>query len=42
MEVGEIGLEVVDWIYLVQEGDRWQALINTVMNLWVRYKQVIC
>jgi hypothetical protein len=21
-----------------QDGDRWQALVNTVMNLWVPYK----
>jgi hypothetical protein len=23
------------WIYLAQDTDRWQALVNTVMNLWV-------
>jgi hypothetical protein len=23
----------VDWIQLVQDRDRWQALVNTVMNL---------
>jgi hypothetical protein len=22
-----------DWIYLVQDGGQWQALVNTVMNL---------
>jgi hypothetical protein len=25
----------VEWIQLVQEGDRWLALVNTVMNLRV-------
>jgi hypothetical protein len=25
----------VNWIYLAQERDRWQALMNKVMNLWV-------
>jgi hypothetical protein len=31
----EIGKEVVDWIYLPQDSDRWRAVVNTVMNLWV-------
>ena len=26
---------VMDWIDLAQDRDRWQALVNTVMNLWV-------
>jgi hypothetical protein len=25
----------VDWIHWAQNRDRWQALVNTVMNLWV-------
>jgi hypothetical protein len=29
----EIGLEVVNWIHLAQDGDKWQALVNTVLNL---------
>jgi hypothetical protein len=24
-----------DWIDLAQDRARWQALVNTVMNLWV-------
>jgi len=24
----------MDWIDLAQERDRWQALVNSVMNLW--------
>jgi hypothetical protein len=24
-----------DWIYLADDGDRWQALVNAVMNLGV-------
>jgi hypothetical protein len=25
----------VDWIDLVQDGDRWRAFVNTEMNRWV-------
>jgi hypothetical protein len=35
MDLGEIGFEDVDWIYLAQDRDRWRALVNTVMNLRV-------
>jgi hypothetical protein len=31
----EIGCEGVDWIYLVHDGDRWWAVVNTVMNFRV-------
>jgi len=30
-----MGVEGMDWIYLVQDRDRWRALINVVMNLLV-------
>jgi hypothetical protein len=30
----EIGLNVVDWIGLVQDRYSWRALVNWVMNLW--------
>jgi hypothetical protein len=35
IDLKEIGWEDVDWTYLGQDGDQWQALVNTVMNLWV-------
>jgi hypothetical protein len=35
MDLGEIGFGDVDWIHLVQDRDRWRALVNTVMNLRV-------
>jgi hypothetical protein len=38
MDVREMVLEGVDWIHLAQDGDRWQALVDTAMNLWVPCK----
>jgi hypothetical protein len=35
MDHKEMGLEVVDWIHLVQDRDQWQVLTDVVMNLWV-------
>jgi hypothetical protein len=31
----EIGWCGVDWIGLDQDRDKWRALVNAVMNLWV-------
>jgi hypothetical protein len=28
----EIGLSGMDWIYLAQDSDQWRALVNRVMN----------
>jgi hypothetical protein len=35
MDLREIWFGDVDWICLAQDRDRWQALVNTVMNLRV-------
>jgi hypothetical protein len=35
MDLREIRFGDVDWIHLAQDRDRWQALVNTVMNLQV-------
>jgi hypothetical protein len=35
MDLREIGFGDVDWIYWAQDRDRWRALVNMVMNLWV-------
>jgi len=35
MDIREVGWGCMGWIDLVQGRDRWQALVNTVMNLWV-------
>jgi len=31
----EMGWEGVDWMHLAQDRDKWQALVNTLLNLWV-------
>jgi hypothetical protein len=35
MDVKEIGGEGMDLIYLAQDRDKWWAVVNMVMNLWV-------
>jgi hypothetical protein len=37
MDLKEIRWESVDLIHVTQDWDRWQALVNTVMNLRVAY-----
>jgi hypothetical protein len=32
MDLQEVGCESIDWIELAQDGDRWWALLNAVMN----------
>jgi hypothetical protein len=31
----QIGWSVMDSIYLAQDMNQWNALVNTVMNIWV-------
>jgi hypothetical protein len=33
MDLREMGLDGVDWIYMAQDRDKWRALVNTVLNL---------
>jgi len=35
MNLREIGWEGVDWMYLAQDRDQWQALVTTVMDFQV-------
>ena len=35
MDFQEVGFGGMDWIELVQDRDRWQALVDEVMNLRV-------
>jgi hypothetical protein len=35
IDLGEVGWGDVDWIGLVQDRNRWRALANSVLNLWV-------
>jgi hypothetical protein len=34
-DLRKTGWEGVDWIHLAQDRDQWQALVDTIMNLWV-------
>ena len=34
-DLQKVGHGGIDWIELAQDRDRWKALVNMVMNLWV-------
>jgi hypothetical protein len=34
IDLKEVGCLGVDWTILAQDRDQWQALVNTIMNLW--------
>jgi len=35
MDLHEVGSGSIDWLKLAQDRDRWQALVDAVMNLQV-------
>jgi hypothetical protein len=35
MDLQEVGCEGMEWIDVAQDRERWQALVNAVMNLRV-------
>jgi hypothetical protein len=35
MDLPEVGWGGMDWTDLAKERDRWQVLMNMVMNFWV-------
>jgi hypothetical protein len=35
MDVGDTGLQGIDWIALAQDRDKWRAPVNAVLNLRV-------
>jgi hypothetical protein len=41
MGLKEIRCEGVDWIHLAQDWDKWQTLVNMVVNLQFHKRQEI-
>jgi hypothetical protein len=35
-DIQEVGYWDVDWIELAQDRDRWRAIVNALMILWVQ------
>jgi len=35
MDLQEVGCEVMDWINLTEDSDRWQSPVNDIMNLQI-------
>jgi hypothetical protein len=35
MYIQEVGCVGMDWMDMCQERDRWRALVNAVMKLWI-------
>jgi hypothetical protein len=35
MDLGDVGWGDVDWIGLARDRNRWRALVNSVLNLWI-------
>ena len=35
MDLKEIGINTKNWVDSAQDRDRWKALVNAALNLWV-------
>jgi hypothetical protein len=35
MDLGEVGWGDMDWIDLAKDRNRWRAVVNSLLNLWV-------
>jgi hypothetical protein len=35
MDIGEIGWDDVDWIGLAKDRNKWRAVVNAILILWV-------
>jgi len=35
MDIQEVGCGGMDWIEVAEDRDRWRAIMNAVMNIWV-------
>jgi hypothetical protein len=35
MDLQEVECRGMDWIELAKDRDKWHALVNVVMNLWI-------
>jgi hypothetical protein len=35
MDIHEVGYGGMDWIELVKDREKWRAVVNAVMKLWV-------
>jgi len=36
MDLQEVECDIMDWIDVALDRDRWRALANAVMNIWVQ------